>query len=264
MESCTSSDGTCGLTSNIDLASYAAAVISAMGLATILLLQMDSISRRILSHSRLLAKRRQEYEYAVSQSCEYNTLMIRQFVGGGKGNYDPKLEVSSWEIFTSKHVDEMQTIITDISDVTKPSPVIVAVEQDLLDEVDPNTYYLFLAFPPSPSNKTKGGQLYPRRVRVPLVFFCELLATAFDGQITSTALCFIADASSGLGSEMLTTVIKRCNHGVVSTLHPAFVLCVSVCVLMHISLLNEIHPTGYNIQSCLDDILVSTNRQENT
>jgi hypothetical protein len=129
-----------------------------------------------------------------------------------------------------------------------------------MDEVDQNTYYLFLDFPPSPSNTTKGGQLYPRRVRVPLVFFCELLATAFDGQITSTALCFIADASSGLGSEMLTTVIKRCNHGVVSTLH----LCVSVCVLMHISLLNEIHPTGYNIQSCLDDILVSTNRQENT
>jgi hypothetical protein len=52
--------------------------------------------------------------------------MIRQFVGGGKGNYDPKLEVNAWEIFTSKHVDEMQTIITDILDVTKPTPVIVA------------------------------------------------------------------------------------------------------------------------------------------
>jgi hypothetical protein len=207
-----------------------------MGLVTILLMQMDSISRRILSHSRLLTKRRQEYEYAVTQSCEYNTLMIRQFVGGGKGHYNPKLEVNAWEIYSSKDVDDMQSIISDIIDVTKPSPVIVAMEQDLIDEVDPDTYHLFLAFPSTPSKGSDAvtNTTYPRKVRVPLVLFCELLATAFDGQITSTALCFIADASSGLGSEMLTTVIQRCNHGVVSTnFAPClFVLCVFHCVFL--------------------------------
>jgi len=36
--------------------------------------------------------------------------------------------------------------------------------------------------------------------------------------MTSTALCFVADASCGLGSEMLVDVVKACDNGVVSSL----------------------------------------------
>ena len=166
------------------------------------------------------SKRRQEYKYVVEQSDEYKRLMIRQHVGGGKGAYDPKMESTVWEKLTKADTTEMEEIIAEILDAKKPTPVIVAVEQDLEDERDPNTYHLFLAFPSlsSEDNVATPGppKFYPRRVRVPLIVFCEMLATAFEGQMTSTALCFVADASSGLGSEMLTTVVKQCNHGVVS------------------------------------------------
>lgn len=167
------------------------------------------------------SKRRQEYKYTVEQSSEFNSLMVRQHVGGGKRVYDPKTESSIWEPYTKNDTKEMEEIIVNILDAKKPTPVIVAMEQDLSDQVDPNTYHLLLAFPPSSDDG--GGvatpvapNFYPRRVRVPLVIFTEMLARAFEGQMTSTALCFVADASSGLGSETLTTIAKRCNHGVVS------------------------------------------------
>ena len=180
-----------------------------------------------MSYARLLlrknhSKRRQEYKYVVEQSDEYKRLMIRQHVGGGKGAYDPKMESTIWEKLSKTDTKEMEEIIAEILDAKKPTPVIVAIEQDLEDERDPNTYHLFLAFSSLSSEDDvatpRPPKFYPRRVRVPLIVFCEMLATAFEGQMTSTALCFVADASSGLGSEMLTTVVKQCNHGVVSCL----------------------------------------------
>ena len=173
------------------------------------------------------SKRRKEYQYAVSQSCEYNALMMRQHVGGGRGNYDPKSEPSAWEALTDKDAAEMDEVVAGILDAGKPTPVIVAMEQDPTDDRYPDAYYLFLAFPPPPSTTKEeaGGRgglppgLY-RRVRVPLLAFCELLSIAFEGQMTSTALCFVADASSGLGSETLATVARRCNYGVVSGMPP--------------------------------------------
>lgn len=149
--------------------------------------------------------------------------MMRQHVGGGRGRYDPKMEPSVWEALTVKDNEEMEGVVAEILDAEKPTPVIVALEQDPTDDRDTNTYYLFLAFPPTSTTDGSGGGigtpgspgLY-RRVRVPLVAFCALLADAFDGRMTSTTLCFVADASSGLGSEILATVVKRCNYEVVS------------------------------------------------
>ena len=145
--------------------------------------------------------------------------MMRQHVGGGKGIYDPKMEPSVWETHTKTDTEEMEALIAEILDAEKPTPVIVAMEQDLDDDTDPNTYHLFLAFPPQLKDvgvSTPAPPKFYRRVRVPLVIFCEQLAKAFEGKMTSTALCFVADASSGLGSDTLTKVVKQCNHGVVS------------------------------------------------
>ena len=149
--------------------------------------------------------------------------MIRQHVGGGRGNYDPKSEPSAWEALTTRDTAEMDEVVDDILDAGKPTPVIVALEQDPTDERYTDTYYLFLAFPPRPAGAGGAGGPPPglyRRVRVPLLAFCESLARAFEGQMTSTALCFVADASSGLGSETLAAVAGRCNYGVVSGMPP--------------------------------------------
>ena len=54
-------------------------------------------------------------------------------------------------------------------------------------------------------------------IHVPLVNFGQELATAFEQKLTSTALCFVADASSGLGSEMLAQIASSCGAGMVRT-----------------------------------------------
>ena len=214
------------------LAVLTAGALSTMGLSTILLLQLDGISRRLLSPPRLLAKRRQEYRYAVTQCGEYSSLMIRQHVGGGKGVCAPKVEAIVWEKMSGADEEEMMAHVEEILDVTKATPVIVAMEQDLEDKIDPNQYHLYLAFPPGKdTTTTPAPPAVYRRVRVPLVVFCEKLASAFEGQMTSTALCFVADASSGMGSEMLTTVVKDCNHGLVS-LRDAMSMCSLLCILL--------------------------------
>ena len=164
------------------------------------------------------------------QSSEYNSLMIRQHVGGGNSAYDPKSDPRCWEIYDANDVSGMEALLADIlSDdedaaAIRPSPVIVALERDATDEDDPDTYHLFLAFPPLPtpaSSPSDTGLAAPhrrphRRIRVPLLPFCELLADSFERQLTSTTFCFVADASSGLGIEVLTNLVRRCDVGVVS------------------------------------------------
>jgi hypothetical protein len=185
-----------------------------LSITFIILLQMDVISRHILAPDRLLAKRHQEYAYAVSQCVEYNTLMIRQHVGGGKKLYSPKSED-----MVEKIDGEMKDLADEILDSKKATPVIVAIEQDATESANPDTYYLYLAFPSGEGTSTPAAPGLFRRVRVPLVKFCEELAKAFEGQMTSTAFCFVADASCGLGSGMLTSVVNACDTGVVSKLN---------------------------------------------
>jgi hypothetical protein len=51
---------------------------------------------------------------------------------------------------------------------------------------------------------------------VPLLKFGLELATVFEEKLTSTALCFIADASSGLGTKMLGEIVSSCGAELVS------------------------------------------------
>jgi hypothetical protein len=43
-----------------------------------------------------------------------------------------------------------------------------------------------------------------------LSIFCKKLSNAFQEQLTSTALCFVADASSGLGTDMIGQIVSTC------------------------------------------------------
>ena len=217
--SCSVPGGVCtsDSTSLEDLAIYGVTTVVAMGLSTILAMQLDSVSRWFLSPLSLLAKRRREYKYAVEQGSEYTSLMIRQHVGGGKGLYDPKTESVAWTKLGSSDTEEMDNLLSEIMDPKKATPVIIAIEQDLEDDNNPNDYHLFLAFPPASAGvSTPAAPNLYQKIRVPLIAFCERLEKAFKEQMTSTALCFVADASSGMGSEMLVDVVKDSNHGVVS------------------------------------------------
>ncbi|KAL7520991.1 hypothetical protein ACHAWX_005683 [Stephanocyclus meneghinianus] len=200
------------------------------GLSTILILQMDQISRRILPPDRLIAKRRQEYAYAVEQCVEYCGLMNRQHVGGGKNLFSPESDSMAWEMIGKNEHGDMKGLFDEILDPKKVTPVIVAIEQDAADAIDPNEYYLFLAFPTGEGVTTPDAPGLYRRVRVPLVAFCEGMAKGFDGQMTSTALCFVADASSGLGSEILTSVVEACDNGVATISNPSWMFSLALLI----------------------------------
>ena len=255
-DTCAAAVGGNSSLSSLDLVIYGTSGLVAMGLSTIIALQLDAVSRLFLSPKSLLAKRRREYKYALEQGNEYTALMIRQHVGGGKGLYLPKTESIVWEKIGKSDSEGMAELISGMLDSEKATPVIVAIEQDIEDDINPNEYYLFLAFPPE--SKSAGGVSTPvaatvyRRVRVPLISFCDKLAEAFKRQMTSTALCFIADASCGLGTDMLTGVVKDCDHGVVSLLLHLLMFCGDATLVCSFSNIISIS-LGYNSKSCLDD-----------
>lgn len=55
--------------------------------------------------------------------------------------------------------------------------------------------------------------------------FTNKLASAFKKQLTSTALCFVADASSGLGTDMINSIASACDLAVVQ--EPLWMLCLA-------------------------------------
>ncbi|KAL7459606.1 hypothetical protein ACHAWC_011462 [Mediolabrus comicus] len=231
-DTCAAAVGNSSL-SSLDLVIYGTSGLVAMGLSTIIALQLDAVSRLFLSPKSLLAKRRREYKYALEQGNEYTALMIRQHVGGGKGLYLPKTESIVWEKISKTDSEGMTELISGMLDSEKATPVIVAIEQDIEDDNNPNEYYLFLAFPPESKSagvSTPVAATVYRRVRVPLISFCDKLAEAFRKQMTSTALCFTADANCGLGTDMLTGVVKDCDHGVATIANPAWMTTLALIV----------------------------------
>lgn len=167
----------------------------------------------------------------------------------GGGTLDASLEISALTV-TIQDMDEIRYLAESIAGVKGDNdkndnehkniaavgtPLIVGIAKGLdpgfsgEDEyADPNEWYIYLAFPP-PTTKTttsnddgkvneeKGG-LAPyrgRRVRAPLSRFGEALAIAFEQKLTSTALCFVADASGGYGTKVLSSVFNGCGTGMV-------------------------------------------------
>ncbi len=53
---------------------------------------------------------------------------------------------------------------------------------------------------------------------LPLVEAGIELKKLFENELTSNAFCFVADASSGLGSEVIGDIVSSCDAGMVSTL----------------------------------------------
>lgn len=189
------------------------------------LLQMDAVSRKVLSPDRLRAKRRstQVYEMdkaveiqrlrnkAVVQAAAFATTNSRKRTDGSTWRYNPKEDRLETELLSTQ--EEYEELVKRILDKKVPTPYVVAIDKDDEDGLDKREIYLWLAFPPvSDDGKDKESKEGWRRVQVPLIPLANLLAEAFDNQITSTALCFITDASSGLSSEVLHHILNSDNN----------------------------------------------------
>lgn len=142
------------------------------------------------------------------------------------GVYEAKVERSLTHICTDEDVEEMQRVCQDCivrnSDEkggTLGIPLLVGVALDLKAKSDAD-WILYVAFsiPVSGDNNThphsRKRTRYGQRIQFPLVSFGHTLAQAFDKYDTdnqnqnSYKVCFVADASSGLGSRVLHQVFQ--------------------------------------------------------
>lgn len=211
------------------------AAVAAVGLAAA---QSDIVSRRILSHDNLQAKRLREYSYRWEQAIDKMTLRCQYYLAGGidavHGNETRKQSTSKsnpsttmiwdedglkeliqeWMTEDKKHERESREKVSnesgnhnstaEASSPSSPFPRILGFSREedsrevLIDLINPVTLAKF---------------------ELPLAKFGSILAEIFEGTLTSTALCFVADASSGLGTTMIADILDASKAGVVRCIY---------------------------------------------
>lgn len=213
---------------------------------------MDAVSRKFLPADRLRAKRRKTQLYEMDKAVEIQRLRCRSVVqaaalsgrdgatsskvDGSTWRYNPKEDRVSTELLTKQ--EEYDEVVKNILDKKRPTPLVVAIDRDEEDGLDRQEIYLWLAFPPpspvaddgadaksstSSSSSTKGW----RRIQLPLTPFLTTLSTAFEDQMTSTALCFVTDASSALSSAVFRHVFDGSDTGLALVKEPSWMVVVA-------------------------------------
>ena len=181
------------------ISSIVLATSGAIVLATSLC-QLDCVSRWLLSGDRLYTKRRRQQQYLLAkllQTCK------------------DQLWPSECRESTRLILENLQKLLDDSSANTTLLEIAMIV-QGQIDTNDYYNHYLLLS-----TNETSSNAF----LQVPLIPFATLLAKQFESEATSTAFCFIADASAGLGTRILNqllTVAKR-DTGVVVVNQPLWI-----------------------------------------
>ena len=179
---------------------------AAMTVASLAALQTDYVSRKfLLSPTRLHVKRASSYSYRWKQQIiEYTRLQLSYFLAGGVSdlNDNPKLLDKNYtEYISSKNLDAMKQLIENILDKkSKTTYRIIKIDQDSDDPSNEFYLYLMEEQQQEDDDNTKPNRYYdPTKLllyQVPLIDFCAMLKEELDNQITTTTLCFVADASS--------------------------------------------------------------------
>ena len=212
-------------TSSIDTTILYSGAIAAFVTILIVLSQIDGVARYILSPLRLRAKRRQEQLYRIEKTIAKSILYIRRYINNGNF-YEWAEEKKITDLVTS--YEGLQNLVEEIVANTRQTPLIVGISKDLtLAKVD--EWYIHLAFPIKSSKEDEDGsddytlRQYGRRVQVPLEKFGRILASKFEKESPNFDFCFIADASSSLGSQVVGEVIQHSKFGIPLIQEPAWI-----------------------------------------
>ena len=113
---------------------------------------------------------------------------------------------------------EMDSFINEILDKEKSPLSIVGMKISAKDNETAVMVVAIKCTMMAESANEEGSNVnsYEKIIEVPLVEFGLKLADTFKDLLTSTTLCFIADASGGLGSEILGRIVESCGAGLVS------------------------------------------------
>jgi hypothetical protein len=201
-------------TSDLLFPVIAASAAAAVG--GLVLLQTDRVSRKILDPAQLNVKRRSEYQYGWKKAVDKAKLLMDYALAGGqlKYNDDPEIVMKQTE-YVSKNED-LDALVGKILDKKNTESKFYTLKIDK-DPHDPTEeYYLFVMQETSSTEKT----LY----QLPLAKFGMKLAQAFEDQLTTTTLCFVADASSGKAASMLESLVEESKCGVAVISEPFWMI----------------------------------------
>ena len=192
-----------------------AAMCGAVSVGALAALQTDTVSRKMLSSDRLEAKRRQEYNYRWVQGVERAHLQLDYYLAGGMNAYnnDPEIVLKKAE-FISGDTD-MDALAQRIVEDKQSKFTCLKIDRDPMDPK--GEFHLYLL---EEKERDKELGLY----ELPLMPFGMKIATTFENQITTTTLCFVADASAGKGSSLLEALVKESKTGVAVLSEPLWMV----------------------------------------
>jgi hypothetical protein len=186
------------------------AVAAATAVVGLTIAQSDVFSRRLLHPEQLQAKRLHEYKYRWDQSNDKALLRAHLYLAGGVDAHEANQMTSKRSSNSSSNLwDEsgLQALIQEWmqqdkkrgNDATTPFPRILG----MIREEESREWLVDLYHPQSGTYS------------LPLQRFGLLLADVLEDTMTTTALCFVADASSGLASQFVPDLLEASKAGVV-------------------------------------------------
>lgn len=188
------------------------AATAATAAASLALVQTDFISRKVLDPKKLDAKRRTEYQYNWKTSMEKAYLQLDYCLAGGMSTYekDEQINAKNTEFLSSD--EDLDSLVQRICKDKKSKFCSLKIDRD---SNDPNgEFYLYIM--------DKNNTL--PRYQLPLMDFGVRLAKAFEDQLTTTTLCFVADASSGKGTSLLEQLVCEAKTGVAILSEPLWLV----------------------------------------
>eukprot|EP00934_Nitzschia_sp_Nitz4_P008313 Nitzschia sp. Nitz4//scaffold24_size164493//130329//132032//NITZ4_002347-RA/size164493-processed-gene-0.211-mRNA-1//1//CDS//3329544171//8303//frame0 len=187
------------------------ATASAATVAALALLQTDSVSRRTLKPLPLLTKRRREFLYHWKTAIEKTHLLLEYTLAGGQENYNNDNEINLKKFDYLSTEAQQKELAQRILKDKAGQYTTLKIDKDPSDPKE--EYYLFI--------QRLSTEDQPQYFQAPLVPFCQVLRQAFEDQVTTTTLCFVADASAGKASGLLEQLVKEAKTGV-AVVHEPF------------------------------------------
>ena len=195
------------------------AALSASGVVLLGMSQTDFMSRKLLNPQRLLVKRHQEFAYRWKTALEKATFQQNVYLGGSVDavQSDPEWVAKQTAYLSNEEeLQEMAKNMTNSKSKTKMIPLRIDQDKD-----DPTGGYYVYLMERGISSPEDEREIQPARLlQVPVASFSKVLKEAFENSITTTALCFVADASAGTASKLIEELVVESKSGVAVASQP--------------------------------------------
>ena len=183
------------------------AIAAATAVVGLTVAQSDQFSRRFLKSDKLQLKRLFEYKYRWEQANDKALLRAHMYLAGGVDAHLNKIPNQNTTKTSVWDKEGLQALIQEWmaqdkkrgKQGTTPFPHILGMSR----EEETREIVVELYHPQSGT------------YQLPFQKFGLLLAEVLENSLTTTALCFVADASSGLGSQFVADLFQESKAGVV-------------------------------------------------